>query len=88
MTPFGPRPALLTVFFVSGDPPLSVEEGINAAIPSVGDFNRQTGGMNVYIHSSLLGARTRTIRGRPNVELARPSTSLDEPTGVRLRARL
>ncbi len=49
ITPFGPRPALLTVFCVIGAPPPSIEEGINAAIPSVGDFNRQTAGMNVYV---------------------------------------
>src|SRR5205814_1384747 len=49
MTPFGLRPALLTIFCVIGNPPPSVEEGIHATIPSVGDFNRQTGGMNVYI---------------------------------------
>jgi len=48
-TPFGPRRALLTIFCVIGTPPPSVEEGINAAIPGVGDFNRQTGGMNVYV---------------------------------------
>jgi hypothetical protein len=48
-TPFGLQSAQLTVFCVIGNPPPSVEEGINAVIPSVGSFNRQTGGMNVYI---------------------------------------
>jgi hypothetical protein len=49
ITPFGPRPALLTIFCVIGVPVPSIEEGINAAIPGVGDFNRQTAGMNVYV---------------------------------------
>jgi hypothetical protein len=51
-TPFGPRPALLTIFCVIGAPPPSVEEGINAAVPTVGDFNRQISGMNRYVIQS------------------------------------
>ena len=51
MTPFGPRPAQLTIYCEIGSPPPSTEEGITAVIPSVGSFNRQTGGMNVYVKS-------------------------------------
>jgi hypothetical protein len=50
-TPFGPRPAQLTVYCEIGNPPPSTEEGITAVVPSVGAFTRQTGGMNVYIKS-------------------------------------
>jgi hypothetical protein len=50
-TPFGPQPALLTVFCMIGSPPPSVEEGINATVPGVGELNRQAGGMNLYIKS-------------------------------------
>jgi hypothetical protein len=50
-TPFGPRPAQLTVYCEIGNPPPSTEEGITAVVPSVGAFTRQTGGMNVYIRS-------------------------------------
>jgi hypothetical protein len=51
-TPFGPRSAQLTIYCEIGSPPPSSEEGITAVIPSVGSFNRQTGGMNVYVKSS------------------------------------
>ena len=50
-TPFGPRSAQLTIYCEIGSPPPSSEEGITAVIPSVGSFNRQTGGMNVYVKS-------------------------------------
>ena len=50
-TPFGLADAKLTIFCIIGNPPPSVEEGINAVIPSVGAFTRQTGGMNIYIKS-------------------------------------
>ena len=51
-TPFGPRSAQLTIYCEIGSPPPSTEEGITAVIPSVGSFNRQTGGMNVYVKTS------------------------------------
>jgi len=50
-TPFGPQPAQLTVICLIGNPPPSSEEGINAVIPSVGSFNRQIVGDNVYVKS-------------------------------------
>jgi len=50
-TPFGPRSAQLTIYCEIGSPPPSSEEGITAVIPSVGSFNRQTGGINVYVKS-------------------------------------
>jgi hypothetical protein len=48
-TPFGLRSAQLTIFCVIGSPPPSIEEGISAVVPSVGDFNRQIEGMNHYM---------------------------------------
>jgi hypothetical protein len=51
-TPFGAVPAQLTIYCEIGNPPPSTEEGITAVIPSVGSFNRQTGGMNVYIKTT------------------------------------
>ena len=50
-TPFGRRSAQLTIYCEIGSPPPSTEEGITAVIPSVGSFNRQTGGTNVYVKS-------------------------------------
>jgi hypothetical protein len=50
-TPFGPQSAQLTIYCEIGSPPSSSEEGITAVVPSVGSFNRQTGGMNVYVKS-------------------------------------
>ena len=51
-TPFGPQASQLTIYCEIGSPPPSSEEGITAVVPSVGSFNRQTGGMNVYVKSS------------------------------------
>jgi hypothetical protein len=48
-TPFGLQRGQLTVFCVIGNPPPSVEEGIAAVIPSVGDFSRHIHGMNHYV---------------------------------------
>jgi hypothetical protein len=48
-TPFGLSSGQLTIFCVIGNPPPSVEEGIAAVIPSVGDFNRHISGMNHYV---------------------------------------
>lgn len=48
-TPFGLQSGQLTIFCIIGNPPPSVEEGIAAVIPSVGDFNRQVSGMNHYV---------------------------------------
>jgi hypothetical protein len=48
-TPFGPQSGQLTIFCVIGNPPPSVEEGIAAVVPSVGDFNQHISGMNHYV---------------------------------------
>ena len=48
-TPFGPERGQLTIYCIIGDRPPSVEEGIAAVIPSVGDVNRQISGMNHYV---------------------------------------
>jgi hypothetical protein len=47
-TPFGPRSGQLSILCVIGNPPPSVEEGISAVVPSVGDFSRHIEGMNHY----------------------------------------